>query len=97
MTPAVVFIKVWNWEELKYQSTGEWINKEILFSDKKNTKPLIHSTIWINLRIIMLKKLAKSQSSKMIIFHDDMQNNIGVNLMLCPQRNTKTKSDIMTT
>lgn len=38
MIPAVVFIKVQNWEELKYQSTGEWINKEILFSDKKKTK-----------------------------------------------------------
>lgn len=35
MIPAVVFIKVQNWEERKYQSTGEWINKEILFSDKK--------------------------------------------------------------
>lgn len=38
MIPAVVFIKVQNWEELKYQSTGEWINKEILFSDKKKNQ-----------------------------------------------------------
>lgn len=31
----VFFTKVWNWKEPKCQSTGEWINKEILLSDEK--------------------------------------------------------------
>lgn len=33
---AALFIEAPNWKEPKYQSTGEWINKEILFSDGKH-------------------------------------------------------------
>ena len=60
MFTEALFVIAKNWEQLQCPSTDKWTNKLYYnhtvecYSTIKEEKPLIHTTIWMTCKIIML-------------------------------------------